>query len=1203
MNHHVWAVGSVVVAFVTSVLAQTGPDPKAGLHSVGTTTLGATAKGGGAPWNKDWPAINALREGTNGGALFGAPMTGAELEIRLAVPVDIRGIELFPLNYRGTRQIAAADIFIEGEKVASVELPRALGKGHFFPLDGRTGQRVMVKVTGEHPPEKLSDGRDGPTYGGWSRIRVYSTTDVAALMAIPPAYRVQRDANFIAPTSGALAQGAPTVYGRPRVATRHPKTIWDSEDIAELRRQMATDAELRTLYEGLKAAMDQRIRKPLGVPEPRQNEQGQWIHLPHAEVSAVHNALALDICNLGIVYALSGEAKYADYAKRLLLAYADAYPRYGVGARPGFNHDPSRLFDQRLGDATWQIQVCRGYDLIYNSDITEEERRRIEDDLLKASARFIAANSAQLRGATNWSAIGTCAVFITGVVTDDEELIHLGLFGPGGARGKTHWWEGQPNAQPNGMELHFSPRSIRDDGLWGEGAMGYQFMALQALIAYAEIMWHRGVDLYSYRDGALKRLFDSPLEICYPDLRTPAINDSGYGSMVSGDAYLYEHAYRRYRDPRYILVLQQTGRKFAATFQQFSPSVLWGVDLNAETRPIQWRSVNFFDVGYGILRNTTPRGTVSLLLDYGPSGSHDHPDKLNIDLWAFGARLMPDPGSIWYEEPLYRNWYATTVAHNTLVVDELNQAVGARVQPRQLVYLPAETAGIQRAQVDTAYSGVMMDRAVFVTPEYLADLFGAFAGLPRTYDLAWHPIGEAAAVALPMSDFAFPAPIERGYNELIELKSAKTDAAYTVEVSNRATPMRLVAAAGPETEVILGRGHLGQSRPPTILQRRRRDVSLWANALDYSADRVVKAVRPFGSLAEGFALAEIETVNGTDICFAAYAPGARRHGDFETDAQQAMVIRRGGAVATALLGGGTLLRAGGVELRRSAPGLAFVERAFTDAWVLGNPSPAAAEITARIPGAEGWKVYTLDYDGKRSGEATVRRDGGALIVSLGPVARVEIAAAGAKSLYDAQQTLLRRRLEEEEAQRRAQREAIERRARERAADAARLPVPANTVVIVPATGFSGQGGGSVVIAKNKRNAIGDAFARWDGSGHWLEWTFEAPAEGYYHLALVYCTDFNNAIRTIEVNDSAPDPDALLTFPSTGGWANNSDDWRLYVAPDPAAPSKPLLIKLNAGKNVIRLTNTDGKGVNLNYFAIFSPDESVTRESLAKRLAP
>ena len=96
--------------------------------------------------------------------------------------------------------------------------------------------------------------------------------------------------------------------------------------------------------------------------------------------------------------------------------------------------------------------------------------------------------------------------------------------------------------------------------MWAEGAMGYQFMALQALIIDAEVLWHHGIDMYRYRDCALKRLFDSPLQFCYPDLTTPAMHDSGRDSIVGGDSYLYEYAYRRYRDPGYLLILNQTGR-------------------------------------------------------------------------------------------------------------------------------------------------------------------------------------------------------------------------------------------------------------------------------------------------------------------------------------------------------------------------------------------------------------------------------------------------------------------------------------------------------------------------------------------------------------------------------------------------------------------------------------------------------------------
>jgi len=1175
-------------------------NPKAGLHSVATTNLGATAKGSGAPWNKNWPAINALLPGHGRpfGALFGAPMTGALLEIRTVVPVDIKGIELFPLKYRGTRQISEAEIYVEGKLIKTVELPHAPGEGHFFPLDAR-GQNIGVKVTGEHPLEDLGDGKKGAPWGGWNRIRIYSSTDVAAMMAQPEAYAMPVNANNIAPTSGAIATGNVEVYGQPRVATEHPKTIWDQVDIDHYKQMLKTSPRLRKELEALKRAMDERLTKPLGIPQPRKNDKGEWVHISDREVGTAHTNLALDIANLGTVYVLTGEAKYADFAKQLLLAYADAYPNYGVGARPGFNHDPSKVFDQRLGDAIWLIQVARGYDLIYNSPMTDDERRHIEDDLIKASGQFIAANRAMVQAPTNWSAIGTTAVLIAGVATDDEDLIKTAMFGRNKGKSENEWWNGNPNPKPQGVELHFSERSIGADGLWTEGAMGYQFMALQALIADAEILWHRGIDLYRYRDAALKRLFDSPLEYSYPDLRTPAINDSGHGSIVGREAYLYEFGYKRYRDPKYLLILKQTGMHLGAAFQQFPVSILYDQDLDAETEPVEWSSVNFFDVGYGILRNTTPRGTVSLLMDYGQSGSHDHPDKLNIDVWGFGNRLMPDPGSVWYEQPLYRNWYSTSVAHNTLIVDELNQRRGGVVDPDQLIYGPAETMGIQRARLDTAYAGVTMDRAVFVTPQYTADLFGAFARVPRKMDLAWHPIGELQSIDVDLSDFAFNEPMERGYNELAETRAGQTSGSYTAQIDNKTTPLRLVAAGGHDTQVIVGKGHLGMSRPPAILQRRMADKTIYGNALDYSGAGAVKHVAQAGSLADGYGLLEITTDDGVDLAFASYRPDVYAAGDLETDAQQAFVQRKADKVVAAYLGGGTMLNVDDVQLQRSAPGLAYIEQAETGAFIVGNPSPEKAAFTLTHLAIKGMKAYRLDQAGKRVGDLSTDEAAHALTFSMEAASRVEFAPAGVVSVYEHRAEMLRKRLAEQEAEIAAMENAIKERAAKRQADAKNYNVPSDTLAITQAEDMSDQGGGKVNLTDRKRNIIGQAFSGWNNVGHYLEYTFDVPAEGYYNLALIYCSEMENGQRNLEVNGKIVDPDILLTFPATGGWANSSDDWRLFVVQNEVV-ERPLLIKLNKGKNVIRMTNTNGKGVNLDYLAIVSPDVKVTREMLIKK---
>ncbi len=61
---------------------------------------------------------------------------------------------------------------------------------------------------------------------------------------------------------------------------------------------------------------------------------------------------------------------------------------------------------------------------------------------------------------------------------------------------------------------------------------------------------------------------------------------------------------------------------------------------------------------------------------------------------------------------------------------------GLNPRAEQIVYGPAETIGIQRGWSNTVYAGVVMDRALFLTPNYLADLFGAFSDAPHQYDLA-----------------------------------------------------------------------------------------------------------------------------------------------------------------------------------------------------------------------------------------------------------------------------------------------------------------------------------------------------------------------------------------------------------------------------------------------------------------------------------
>ena len=509
--------------------------------------------------------------------------------------------------------------------------------------------------------------------------------------------------------------------------------------------------------------------------------------------------------------------------------------------------------------------------------------------------------------------------------------------------------------------------------------------------------------------------------------------------------------------------------------------------------------------------------------------------------------------------------------------------------------------GMERARTAEAYAGVMMDRALFITPEYMADVFGAFARVPRKMDLAWHIRGEFAS-DLAMEPTALPKPVENGYSELANLRHATTDKPWSATIARGGKAARFLAAGGTPTEVLVAEGLLELEKPPTILERRTGGSTVYGNVVDvsglahgYAADPVLE-----GGLDQGYAMLKIRAPAGVDRCFVSYRPGKYKSDDFETDAQQAMVLTGCFLPWRMYLGGGTFLKCGGLSLERSEPGLAYVERAEGGAVIVGNPSPTEATVTVRaVPPLPDW-AYELDAAGRRLGEARFERAGGAVTLKMKPASKIEFAAKDATSVFDRRQAMLRQRQADEEAARTKARDECLARTAAREKEAKDNPVPAGTIVAVQAEDFSAQGGGKIGVTAEKRAAIGKCINMWDAMGQWVEWTVEAPAEGCYHLTLCYCSEMDKAARELKVNGEVQEPFAPMVFPSTGGWANGSDDWRLYTAENPAT-DRPLLIKLKRGPNTVRLTNTNGRGINVDYLAVTSPDVKVDRDMLAARL--
>ncbi|HSI84002.1 MAG TPA: hypothetical protein VK970_09485, partial [Candidatus Methylacidiphilales bacterium] len=183
----------------------------------------------------------------------------------------------------------------------------------------------------------------------------------------------------IAPTPGTSPHGKVKVYGSPRDLKSHPCTLWDQEDIKALKDRLQTDEELRTRFEALKARMDKRISQPLGVPQPDGKPPGKTEYRAHSDN-------AKTICNLGIVYALTGDTKYGDFGKAMLIEYARVFPDLphpeGWTEKRYRSAQDSRITGQFLEDGFWIATVAFGADLLHDvPGWTDDERKAVKEKL------------------------------------------------------------------------------------------------------------------------------------------------------------------------------------------------------------------------------------------------------------------------------------------------------------------------------------------------------------------------------------------------------------------------------------------------------------------------------------------------------------------------------------------------------------------------------------------------------------------------------------------------------------------------------------------------------------------------------------------------------------------------------------------------------------------------------------------------------
>lgn len=501
----------------------------------------------------------------------------------------------------------------------------------------------------------------------------------------------------------------------------------------------------------------------------------------------VHGRLANRVRDLGILYQVTGNRQYADKAREIACLYADRYASYPLHTIRGEARiGGGKVGPQTLDESVWLIPMAQGVDLIWDT-LSESERDLLTQKLfLPASREVILPHRMGVHNIQCWK---NSAVGLVGLLVADEELIQEAIDHP--ERG--YWTQMR--------------KGVNADGVWWEGAWGYHFYTLSALWHLTEAGRNCGIDLYGEE---LKRMYDAPLRFATPSMTLPAFNDSTELNLRA-QAPAYELAYARYKNPLYLLLLASSNRQ--------NDFALWfGVQSLPRPRSVEWRSANHPTSGYAILAKGRGQNATWLCLKYGPhGGGHGHPDKLHLEIRAKGKPVAVDPGITRYGTPIHANWYRTTVAHNTVVIDESDQ------QPTEgkcLQFGSADGVEFAVAEAGNIYPDVQFIRAVALLSENIvAILDRVHCQKEHTIDIALHLQGEWESSP---TGSTWQPPDTRGYRYLSGATIRRVDTPTSLIIRQSDNARLAVTVANPvpaELITATGVGKHSEDRVPMLLLR------------------------------------------------------------------------------------------------------------------------------------------------------------------------------------------------------------------------------------------------------------------------------------------------------------------------------------------------------------------------------------------------
>lgn len=501
---------------------------------------------------------------------------------------------------------------------------------------------------------------------------------------------------------------------------KHPSLLYTPKRIELVKQRIAEEPQMAEAWRQLKEAADNKLQKR---------------NLKDAEY-------------LSLAYLMTGEKKYADKLKEILL---HVIKDETWGSEEMLARIPVWRGDLGLAHKAYLSAIA--YDAVYN-DLSAAERKDIARNLerlalepclgdwLLEPTRIHSLNSM----GHNWWTSCVCMGGILALSLQNElpeareqaELVNDLL---------PEWFAFEGDA------LQYKPRTFDRAGGMYE-SLNYANFGIQEALQF-RLAWSNMNPGHPLPEiPQLKLLPDFFMHVCYP--RTGMLYDINFGDSHKNIAaesslmLLYAMGIRNDNMLWYFNQVEQ-GQHRDGYFLNRPMGFLYTPKLDkAPAVPRLDRAQLFSDFGWATMRSSWEKDATMLAVKSGYTWNHSHADANSFILFHKGVDILKDAGNCSYPIPAYRNYFFQSRAHNVVLFN-------GEGQPREQQYHGSPLRGYLHYLMDAGdmkyiladgtgpYSDhfsrnfrhfLWIDKVIYVIDDLKTHKNGHFEWL-------WHPGGEA----------------------------------------------------------------------------------------------------------------------------------------------------------------------------------------------------------------------------------------------------------------------------------------------------------------------------------------------------------------------------------------------------------------------------------------------------------------------------